>query len=102
MLRLSPADLQELSVEDFLDQVEGCLLWESTKQESLTEGLLDWLSWFTANVMLSSGNYKKGTDPLTLKKGLFQTAQERAEETVEAETFEDSKAKLLKRFDLSE
>lgn len=96
--------MHTLELSDFLEQVEGCLLWEEEKQLSSNEELLDWLSWFSANIMLSSGNYKKNTDPLEIKKGLFTSRAESEESNkVSAkEEFETGKAKLLERFKLNE
>lgn len=86
---------------DFLEVVEGNLLWEETKDDTL----LNWLAWFTANQMMSTGNMKKGTDALKLKKGLYQSADDIAEEQEQTaekanKDAQDERDKLIKRFGL--
>lgn len=91
-----------MPVDEFMEQVEGCLLWEQEKRRNTVENALDWLSWFSANIMVSTGNFKKGTDPLQIKKGLYQTEADREQESEKSveKDFETGKAKLMERFGL--
>lgn len=44
---------------------------------------LQWYSWFTANVMLSSGNYKKGTRPKKLNDSIYVPLDDRIKKAQE-------------------
>lgn len=100
--------LYSMDLQDFLAKVEGCLLWEEDRfnahrdlHTSILESQLDWLSFFTANLMVSSGNYKR-PDIMKMKEGLFQTeAAIKAAESVDVKKdVAAEKAKLIKRFNL--
>lgn len=93
-------ELYALDCFDFLERVEGALLWH----EYQLDETLNNFAWFTANQMMSTGNMKKGTDALKLKKGLYQSLEDRAEE-VQAEEkkaidVQAEKDKLKQRFNL--
>ena len=77
LLRLKPEDLEELDVRDFLDMVNGTLLWERDMEEAKLDVWFDQLSHFTANIMLSSGNYKKSTKLERIKESLYIPLRDR-------------------------
>lgn len=87
---------------EFLERVEGNLLWH----EYQLDELLNNQAWFTANLMMSSGNMKKSTDAVKLKQGLYKSLEDIEEESKPKQSkeknFEDEKAKLLNRFNLDE
>ncbi|KAA6454980.1 hypothetical protein [Bacillus atrophaeus] len=87
---------------EFLERVEGSLLWH----EYQLDEQLNNQAWFTANLMMASGNMKKSTDALKLKKGLYKSLEDLEEENKPKVTvkkdYEDEKAKLLGRFGLDE
>jgi hypothetical protein len=76
LLSLTKDELYSMDCFDFLERVEGALLWQEQKDDTM----LNWIAWFTANQMMSTGNMKKGTDALKIKKGLYQSAEDVAEE----------------------
>lgn len=86
--------------------VEGALQWydqEQKDQVTQSEYLLDWASWFTANLMVATGNYGKHAKADKIKAGLFTSTAER-----EAEKRKDHKKKvadeqkaLMDRFNLA-
>lgn len=71
MLRLKPEDLEEIDLCDFVDMVNGALGWERDTQEAKMDLEMQYLSHFTANIMLSSGNYKKTVKLDTIKESLY-------------------------------
>jgi hypothetical protein len=86
---------------EFLERVEGNLLWHDEKEDTL----LNCMAWFTANEMMSSGKMKKGTDALKLKKGLYQSAEDIAEEREHTKEkvkkdVQNERDKLIQRFNL--
>lgn len=85
---------------DFLERVEGALLWH----EYQVDETLNNFAWFTANQMMSTGNMKKGADALKLKKNLYQSMEDLAEdkhaEERKATDVQAEKEKLMQRFDL--
>ncbi|MED4827692.1 hypothetical protein [Bacillus atrophaeus] len=87
---------------EFLERVEGSLLWH----EYQLDEQLNNQAWFTANLMMASGNMKKSTDALKLKKGLYKSLEDLEEESktkvAVKKDYEDEKAKLLGRFGLDE
>jgi hypothetical protein len=87
-----------MDVFEFMERVEGCLLWH----EYQLDELLNNHAWFTANLMMASGNMKKGIDALKLKKGLYRSLEDIEEDkakTVNAKKdAEAEKAKLMSRF----
>ncbi|EIM12318.1 hypothetical protein [Bacillus atrophaeus] len=87
---------------EFIERVEGSLLWH----EYQLDEQLNNQAWFTANLMMASGNMKKSTDALKLKKGLYKSLEDLEEESKTKVTvkkdYEDEKAKLLGRFGLDE
>ena len=89
-----------MDVSEFLERVEGCLLWH----EYQLDEVLNNQAWFTANLMMASGNMKKGTDALKLKKGLYKSLEDIEEEINKAKNAEkdaeSERAKLIKRFNL--
>lgn len=85
--------------------VHGALLWAEEELEAqlrLQEQSLDWQSWFSANIMYSSGNFKKNVKTLDIKKSLFTTEEEQQEDTPENKkrTAEEEKARLQAVFNL--
>jgi hypothetical protein len=89
-----------MDVFEFVERVEGCLLWH----EYQLDEILNNHAWFTANLMMASGNMKKGTDALKLKKGLYKSLEDIEEESKKKvnakKDVEAEKAKLIKRFNL--
>lgn len=77
LLRLKPEDLEEIDVRDFLDMINGALLWERDMEENRLDIWFDQLSHFTANIMLSSGNYKKSTKLERIKESLYIPLRDR-------------------------
>lgn len=51
--------------------VNGALLWETNTYEARLDKELETLSHFTANIMLSSGNYKKNTKIEKIREALY-------------------------------
>lgn len=89
-----------MDVFEFVERVEGALLWH----EYQLDELLNNQAWFTANMMMSSGNMKKGTDALKLKKGLYRSLEDIEEESKKKvnakKDAEAEKAKLMQRFNI--
>lgn len=89
-----------MDVFEFVERVEGSLLWH----EYQLDELLNNQAWFTANLMMSSGNMKKGTDALKLKKGLYRSLEDIEEESKKKvnakKDAEAEKAKLMQRFNI--
>lgn len=86
---------------DFLERVEGALLWHEYELDEM----LNNFAWFTANQMMSTGNMKKGTDALKLKKGLYKSLEDIQDEQIETaekkkKDAQEERDKLMKRFDL--
>lgn len=77
LLGLSPDTLFALSIQEYVDMVDAKL---SFKQEEL-DAQLEWASWFTANLMMATGNMKKGTKANKLAKGLYVPIEDRRKET---------------------
>jgi len=101
LLGLRPEELYSLDSFDFLEMVEGSLAWNEHK----TDDMLDWFSWFTANQMVATGNFKKGTEPEKVKESLFvnsETARKTMLITKEdrLQDAQTEKDKLIKRFNL--
>lgn len=84
LLGLNQEDLYAMDCEEFLERVEGCLSWQQDRlfnyDKPLQDSLLDYLAWFSANIMHSSGNFKKGTNPDEIRKGFYLSEQEIKEE----------------------
>ena len=53
--------------------VTGAIQWD----ESMLDVEFEQQSHFTANIMLSTGNYKKGTKPDKIKEGLYIPIRDR-------------------------
>ncbi len=51
--------------------INGALLWDTDVYEARADRELEHLSHFTANIMLSSGNYKKTTKISSIKETLY-------------------------------
>ncbi|MFG3611445.1 hypothetical protein [Rummeliibacillus stabekisii] len=89
-----------MELPEFLELLNGHLLW----YERDLDARFNQLAWYSANIMLSSGNMKKGTNPVELKKGLYESVEDLQETQAPKETkrkkAEEEKEKLLKRFDL--
>lgn len=95
-----------MDLGEFLLLVEGNLMWQEEKLKvdmTLTEYHIDFMSWFSANIMLSSGNFKKGTSPVDIKAKLFQTEAERLQEAEEKspKSVAEEKERLRKIFKLN-
>jgi len=105
LLDLTKAELYSMDSFDFLEKVEGALLWHEYKLDEM----LNNFAWFTANQMMSTGNMKKGTDAMKLKQGLYKSLEDIEEEQDSEESkadkakksAEDEKAKLIERFKLN-
>lgn len=107
LLNLRRSELYALDVSEFLDMIEGKLLWEErdlTFEAQKQDSTLDWIAWFAANIMQSSGNYKKNVDSLKLKEGLYQTEAERTANSAEVKQKDaaEEREKLMQRFNLDE
>ena len=89
-----------MDVHEFLDRVEGALLWH----EYQLDAQLNNHAWYTANLMIISGNMKKGTDAFTVKKNLYRSLEdlEEAKKTPEVKDAKAEKEKLLQRFKIDE
>lgn len=100
MLKLSHEELMYMELGDFVARIVGNLLWNARyKEEQMTE-LLEWLAWYSANIMKSSGNYKKSVSAEDIKKGLFTLTDTETEEKPKEKKYDEGKAELLKAFDL--
>lgn len=107
MLDLKPNDLKQIDVSDFMDMVEGKLLWTEEEIEMRfkeQEHTLDWQAWFAANLMVSSGNFKKNVKPGDIKNSLFKTQEElkKESEVNKKRDAEEERARVVKAFGLSE
>ncbi|ASS71697.1 hypothetical protein BaGK_12380 [Bacillus atrophaeus] len=102
LLKLDQQTLYSMDCFEFIERVEGSLLWH----EYQLDEQLNNQAWFTANLMMASGNMKKSTDALKLKKGLYKSLEDLEEESktkvAVKKDYEDEKAKLLGRFGLDE
>ena len=85
-----------MDVGEFLERVEGALLWH----EYQLDEQLNNQAWYTANLMMSQGNMKKGTKVMDLKKGLYKSLEDVATETRIApkKDAHAERAKLMQRF----
>lgn len=64
---------------DFIDMVSGALAWNIEVKEQETDLWFDQLSHYTANIMLSSGNYKKSVTLERIKEALYIPVRDREE-----------------------
>lgn len=84
---------------EFLERTEGAMLWH----EYQLDEQLNNLAWYTANLMMSSGNMKKGTDALKIKKGLYRSLEDvESEKPTPQKDVSSEKAKLLDAFGLAD
>lgn len=65
--------------------------------------MLNNFAWFTSNQMMATGNMKKGTDALKIKKDLYRSLEDLEEEQTKdkdqgKKDVESEKAKLIQRF----
>lgn len=67
-----------MDVRDFVDMVNGKLAWESEVNEAKLDIMFEQQSHFTANIMLSSGNYKKSIKLEKIKESLYIPIADRA------------------------
>jgi hypothetical protein len=98
---LTKDELYAMEAFDFLERVEGALLWQEQKEDNM----LNWFAWFASNQMMATGNMKKGTDALKLKKSMYQSLEDVAESQVDEKEkkkkdAEAEKAKLMQRFNI--
>lgn len=77
LLHLTPEQLYEIDIRDFVDMVNGALLWKRDTENELYDIVMEQLSHFFANVMLSSGNYKKGTKIEKIRESLYIPVRDR-------------------------
>lgn len=96
-----------MRIKDFLNMVNGKLLYETNYNDTRMDINLMWLSHFFACNMLASGNMKKGMTPEKIRKNyLYMTEDEREKETqpkvhkVDREKLEAEKEALRKQFNL--
>lgn len=102
MLKLSHDELMGMDLGEFVQRVVGNLLWNARYKEEQTTELLEWLAWYTANIMKSSGNYKKSVSAEDIKKGLFNVGDTDEKEVQPKEQqYEQGKAELMAAFELS-
>lgn len=109
MLDLTASELRTIFLDEFLERVAGKLLWNKEQQEQQLKAELEFSSWFTANIMQSSGNYKKGVDAVQLKESIYdpesmfnpESNKEKTEEEKKIE-YSQGKQELLDRFGLEE
>lgn len=102
LLKLGKDELYCMDSVDFLERVEGHLLWH---EHSLDEQLNNH-AWYTANLMMASGNMPKKTDALKLKKSLYKSLEDIQEDKDKqlnkAKNVEAEKQKLMQRFNLGQ
>lgn len=77
LLHLTPEQLYEIDIRDFVDMVNGALMWHRDTENELYDTVMEQLSHFFANVMLSSGNYKKGTKLEKIRESLYIPLRDR-------------------------
>lgn len=99
LLKLDSYSLYHMDIFEYMERVEGCLLWH----EHELDEVLNLQAWYTANLMMASGNMKKGTDALKVKKGLYQSLEDIEDEAKKniKKDAEAEKVKLMQRFGLS-
>lgn len=76
LLDLHPDTLFSLTIHEFMDMVEAKLSFLQQEKDDQ----LEWASWFVANIMMASGNMKKGTKPMKVARGLYVPLEERKKE----------------------
>lgn len=79
LLGLHPDTLFALTIHEFMDMVEAKLSFNQQEKDNQ----LEWTSWFVANLMMASGNMKKGTKTMKVVKGLYVPLEERKKEAEE-------------------
>lgn len=57
--------------------VSGTVMWEKDLYEAKFDAEMQYLSHFTANIMLSSGNYKRNTKIERIKESLYIPLEDR-------------------------
>ena len=57
--------------------VSGTVMWERDLYEARFDAEMQYLSHFTANIMLSSGNYKRNTKIERIKESLYIPLEDR-------------------------
>ena len=77
LLKLTPEQLYEIDIRDFTDMVNGALLWDNEQIDTVYDVVMEQLSHFVANIMLSSGNYKKGTKQEKVRENLYIPLRDR-------------------------
>lgn len=103
LCNLSPKELKELECVEFCEFVYHKHLYV----EKALDRELQYQAWFTANQMLSSGNYKKGTKAKKLADGLYVPLEDRIKQQEEKERkrskeyVEEEKEKLMNAFGIS-
>lgn len=97
LLGKKPNDFLYMDFMEFIKTVEGALLWDTRQNDERLNQLLDWLSWFAANQMKATGNFKKSTSAKDIKEGLFKVEEEKTDKD-RKEEYETGKQKLLNRF----
>ncbi|MGE6629612.1 hypothetical protein [Bacillus sp. NPDC077027] len=106
LLKLDRETLMSMDLFEFIDRVNGALLWH----EHQLDETLNNFAWYTANLMLSSGNFKKGANPMEIKKSLYVSIEDHVEEAKSEElkraeqikNVNEEKARLIKRFGLDQ
>lgn len=103
LLSLTPDALFSLTIQEFMDMVEAKLSYLQQEKDNQ----LEWASWFVANIMLASGNMKKGTQAMKIAKGLYVPLEEREKEEKEPknrqlteEELQQQRNDLLSKFNL--
>ena len=80
----------QLSVPEFLVMVDGALQWQAEQEDRLHEQQ----SVFVAQLMLVSGNMKKGTKPDKLRKELYMPLADRQKAVIDMQPKHVGKQKV--------
>jgi len=106
MLGLTVKELKQVELGDFIERIAGNILWNKEKRETRLKEELEFQSWFTANIMVSSGNYKKSVSPIDIKEEIYDPDEmfgggnkEKDKEERKNE-YEEGKKSLMEAFDL--
>lgn len=99
LCNLTPSDL-DMDLNEFLEFLYARYMYREHERDNN----LQWYSWFTANIMLSSGNYKKNTKARRLNESIYIPLDDRIKKAQEEhykktkEYQEEQKEKLEKIF----
>lgn len=105
MLGYTVPELNDMSFSRFLIETEAKLLYNDKRDSEKLDSLLEWLSWFTANEMVATGNFKKGTQPMDIKEDLYNVNKNDNEDESgkdKKQQVQEDTETLRKRFGLTE